>query len=139
MARCGRCEQVLALCNNEKSEACHRGRQPCNHCHRLYHVRCRTADGTYLSNQCSSCGDVACPHCELSGCSGGCHGQWCKKCIPKVNLGHCKCILIQAKTDNGSKSLAKRNVCSKCQKSCRQCGIEHFCDRCLKVHTIKCI
>lgn len=138
MAKCGRCESTLALCNNEKSRSCQDARKPCESCHRLYHVRCRTAEGTYLSNQCTSCGVVACPNCELSACTGGCHGQWCRKCFPKAHLGHCKCIVIQGKADTASKSITKRNVCGKCQKSCNRCGIDHFCGRCLHLHSVKC-
>lgn len=138
IARCGRCEHPLALCNNEKSTICQSARKPCQSCHRLYHTRCRSSDGTYLSNQCSSCGVVACPHCELSNCSGGCHGQWCRHCLPKVHLGHCRCIIIQGKAETSSKSMSKRNVCGKCQKSCNRCGIDHFCHRCLNVHSVKC-
>ncbi|KAF1798609.1 hypothetical protein FB192DRAFT_1392374 [Mucor lusitanicus] len=138
MARCGRCELTLALCNDEKSPACQTARKPCTSCHRLYHTRCRAPDGTYLSNQCTSCGDVACPHCELSICSSGCHGQWCKRCLPKVHFGHCRCIIIQGKAETSSKSMSKRSVCGKCQKSCKRCGMDHFCHRCLKVHAAKC-
>lgn len=130
LARCGRCEQLVALCNNEKSTTCQKARKPCQQCHRLYHVQCRTSDGTYKSNQCSKCGEASCPHCELVSCSGGCHGQWCKKCVP--SLGYCKCIVISNKT------LSKRYICMKCQKKCHQCGTSHFCSRCLHVHLEKC-
>lgn len=138
VAKCGRCESTLALCNNEKSIVCQAGRKPCESCHRLYHVRCRTADGKFVSNQCSGCGTVACPHCELSGCSGGCHGQWCRKCVSKVDLSYCKCIVIKGAGHAASKSISKRNVCGKCQKSCKKCKTNRFCDRCLHVHSAKC-
>lgn len=137
-ARCGRCELTLTLCNDEKSSICQSARQPCASCHRLYHTRCRVPDGTYLSNQCSSCGVVACPHCELSNCSGGCRGQWCKRCLPKAHLSHCRCIIIQGEAEIFSKSMSKRSVCGKCRTCCKRCGIDHFCHRCLKVHSAKC-
>lgn len=114
------------------------GRKPCDSCHRLYHVRCRTAEGTFVSNQCTGCGVVACPHCELSGCSGGCHGQWCRKCVPSVDLTYCKCIIIKGSAEAASKSISKRNVCSKCRKPCKTCKSTHFCNRCLQVHSAKC-
>ncbi|GAA5799353.1 hypothetical protein HPULCUR_004767 [Helicostylum pulchrum] len=138
IARCGRCESTLALCNMETSTSCQEARTPCTSCHRLYHVRCRTLDGTYLSNQCTGCGLVACPHCELSACSAACNGQWCRKCVTKAHLGHCKCIVIQGKSSASSKSMVKRNVCGKCQKTCTKCKTDHFCDRCLHLHSSKC-
>ncbi|KAG2231074.1 hypothetical protein BDF21DRAFT_490066 [Thamnidium elegans] len=137
-ARCGRCESTLTLCNMETSKSCQEARKPCESCHRLYHVRCRTLDGSYLSNQCTSCGVVACPHCELSACSAGCNGQWCRQCVTKAHLGHCKCIVIQGKSSSSSKSMMKRNVCGKCQKTCAKCKTDHFCDRCLHLHGSKC-
>ncbi|KAI8086820.1 uncharacterized protein B0P05DRAFT_506198 [Gilbertella persicaria] len=136
IARCGRCEQTLALCNDERSKACQEARKPCSHCHRLYHTQCRTIDGFYISNQCTTCGTVVCPHCELKGCQGSCHGQWCQKCLLNAHLHHCKCIVLQGRSS--SKSLTKKDVCNKCQKTCSQCGISHFCSRCLQLHLEKC-
>lgn len=137
MTQCGRCRLPLALCNDISSVNCQQARQPCAQCHGLFHVRCRTNDGVYTSNQCSTCGTVACPNCELIICAGKCKGQWCRHCVTNVHIAHCKCIVIHGKANHATKTLGKRLVCGQCQRTC-ECGISHFCDRCLQVHSEKC-
>ncbi|KAL4207056.1 hypothetical protein CU097_009903 [Rhizopus azygosporus] len=137
VTQCGRCRLPLALCNDISSVNCQQARQPCAQCHGLFHVRCRTNDGVYTSNQCSTCGTVACPNCELIICAGKCKGQWCRHCVTNVHIAHCKCIVIHGKANHATKTLGKRLVCGQCQRTC-ECGISHFCDRCLQVHSEKC-
>ncbi|KAI9314063.1 hypothetical protein BX666DRAFT_1969905, partial [Dichotomocladium elegans] len=78
---CKQCEKPLSICNQPHNQACQRAKQPCKECHGVFHTHCRTSDGGYLTNQCTRCGTVACPTCELTPCSGGCQGNWCRSCV----------------------------------------------------------
>ncbi|KAI7851873.1 hypothetical protein BDC45DRAFT_514535 [Circinella umbellata] len=133
--KCGQCEKALSICNQPHNQACLAAKKPCEKCNSVYHVQCRTNDGGYISNQCSRCGIVACPTCELSGCAGGCLGQWCRGCIEHVDLAHCKCFVLERKT--GGK-MRKKNVCKNCRKGCAKCSTGGFCARCLGVHKNQC-
>ncbi|CAO3667729.1 unnamed protein product [Rhizopus stolonifer] len=135
VTKCNRCHSALALCNTDNLD-CQRAREQCDTCQGIYHLRCRSNDGMYFSNQCSGCGQVACPYCQLTVC-GGCEGQWCKSCVSGIS--HCKCILIHSDPENPHKKISKRNVCGNCQKVCSRCGARYFCDCCLQVHSEKCI
>ncbi|CDS10913.1 hypothetical protein LRAMOSA11399 [Lichtheimia ramosa] len=133
---CGRCDRPLSICNHNQACA-HASKNPCGHCNGLFHAQCRTSDGGYASNQCSRCGIVACPTCELVTCAGGCLGQWCRNCASDkqaADLIHCKCIVINK---TGGK-IRKRTVCHHCRKACSKCHTTGFCQRCLGVHSKQC-
>ncbi|KAI8149933.1 hypothetical protein BJV82DRAFT_4558 [Fennellomyces sp. T-0311] len=132
---CNQCEKPLSLCNQRNSKQCVEARNPCSKCQGVYHIQCRAPDGAYVSNQCTRCGIVACPTCELTGCAGGCRGQWCRECTEQAGLSHCKCLILQTKT--GGK-MRKRNVCRNCRKGCAKCSTTGFCTRCLGVHQKQC-
>lgn len=135
LVKCGRCHLALALCNSKTN--CQQ-KEACSTCQGRYHIRCRSSDGTFVSNQCLSCGTVACPFCELVVCEGRCRGQWCKRCASSIQFSHCKCIVIHSKQETSTKSISKKNICEKCQQICNCCLLQHFCDRCLRVHSEKC-
>ncbi|KAI9491544.1 hypothetical protein BDB00DRAFT_832704 [Zychaea mexicana] len=133
--KCSQCEKSLSICNQRHSQACVDAKKPCEKCQGVYHVQCRANDGGYISNQCSRCGKVACPTCDLTGCAGGCLGQWCRDCVNDAGLAHCKCFVLERKT--GGK-MRKRNVCKNCRKGCAKCSTTGFCTRCLGVHSKQC-
>ncbi|KAI8081441.1 uncharacterized protein BX664DRAFT_340400 [Halteromyces radiatus] len=147
---CGRCHQPLAMCNQSSCSDTSQqqqffGRHWCttNEEHGLFHSQCRIKN-KWVSNQCTGCGLVVCPFCDLSECGGGCHGQWCYSCVSKMDLRHCKCIIIHGMV--GSR-MSKRNVCYQCRKICPRCGDgstdadlhpSSFCARCLDLHLQEC-
>ncbi|CAO3640036.1 unnamed protein product [Cunninghamella blakesleeana] len=85
--------------------------------HGYFHSTCKIKT-KLVSNQCTKCGVIACPFCELMKCGGGCHGQFCSSCVTTMDLKHCKCILIHGVV--GTK-MSKRNVCHQCQLDCHYC------------------
>lgn len=131
---CGACEARMAICNRSDTD-CESSQKPCGSCMRVYHTVCRFSDGSAISNECTGCGKVACPKCELVGCAGGCYGQWCRACVKKADLIHCKCFILEKNT--GGKMI-RRNVCRACIRSCNKCAQTGFCERCLQVHAPQC-
>ncbi|KAI9318766.1 hypothetical protein BX666DRAFT_1931402 [Dichotomocladium elegans] len=73
---CKQCEMPLSICNQPHNQACQRAKQPCKECHGVFHTHCPISDSGYLTNQCTWCGTVDCPTCDLTPCSGGCQGNW---------------------------------------------------------------
>ncbi|KAI9307185.1 hypothetical protein BJ944DRAFT_238087 [Cunninghamella echinulata] len=113
---------------------------PSQHQHGYFHATCKMKT-KLVSNQCTQCGIVACPFCELIKCGGGCHGQWCSSCQSSIDFKHCKCILIQGVV--GTK-ISKRTVCHQCQLACKYCDGHGsssnitYCYRCLDLHQKEC-
>ncbi|ORY98726.1 hypothetical protein BCR43DRAFT_488049 [Syncephalastrum racemosum] len=131
---CGACEAKMAICNRPDTD-CQASQKPCGSCMRVYHTICRFSDGSSISNECTGCGKVACPKCELTGCAGGCHGQWCRTCAKTADLIHCKCFILEKHTGG---RMIRKNICRSCIRSCDKCMQTGFCERCLHVHAPQC-
>ncbi|ORX45885.1 hypothetical protein DM01DRAFT_1386430 [Hesseltinella vesiculosa] len=110
--------------------------------HGLVHARCRVKANKFVSNLCSGCDSVVCPFCDLQKCGGGCNKQWCYNCMPRMDVRHCKCILIRGAGAGGAitskTKMSKRSVCGPCQLTCGNCNDGTFCQRCLPLHQEEC-